>query len=94
MLANAERLAQLSGEVYQALYEQDGAVMSGLAAVWKKVGDLAALDVRATPFLDGKGAIQSQLEELAYFLRDYAHGIDAAPGRLQEVEDRLALLIG
>lgn len=92
VLANAERLAQLSGEAYQALYEQDGAVMSGLAAVWKKVGDLAALDVRATPFLDGKGAIQSQLEELAYFLRDYAHGIDAAPGRLQEVEDRLALL--
>jgi len=92
VLANAERLAQLSGEAYQALYEQDGAVMSGLAAVWKKVGDLAALDVRATPFLDGKGAIQSQLEELAYFLRDYADGIDAAPGRLQEVEDRLALL--
>ena len=92
VLANAERLVQLSGEAYQALYEQDGAVMSGLAAVWRKVGDLAALDARATPFLDARGAIQSQLEELAYFLRDYADGIDAAPGRLQEVEDRLALL--
>ncbi len=79
VLANAERLAQLSGEAYQALYEQDGAVMSGLAAVWKKVGDLAALDVRATPFLDGKGAIQSQLEELAYFLRDYARRDRCSP---------------
>jgi len=92
VLANAERLVQLSGEAYQSLYEQDGAVMSGLAAVWRKVGDLAALDTRAAPFLDARGGIQSQLEELAYFLRDYADGIDAAPGRLQEVEDRLALL--
>jgi DNA repair protein RecN (Recombination protein N) len=92
VLANAERLVQLSGEAYQALYEQDGAVLSGLAAVWKRVGDLAALDPRATAYLDARGAIQSQLEDLAYFLRDYADGIDASPGRLQEVEDRLALL--
>jgi DNA repair protein RecN (Recombination protein N) len=92
VLANAERLVQLSGEAYQALYEQDGAVLSGLSAVWKRVGDLAALDPRASAYLDTRRAIQSQLEDLAYFLRDYADGIDASPGRLQEVEDRLALL--
>ncbi len=92
VLANAERLVQLSGEAYQALYERDGAVLSGLAAVWKKVGDLATLDSRASAYVDARGAIQSQLEDLAYFLRDYAEGIDASPGRLQEVEDRLALL--
>ena len=92
VLANAERLVQLSGEAYQALYEQDGAVLSGLSAVWKRVGDLAALDPRAGIYIDARGAIQSQLEDLAYFLRDYADGIDASPGRLQDVEDRLALL--
>jgi DNA repair protein RecN (Recombination protein N) len=92
VLANAERLVQLSGEAYQALYEQDGAVMSGLSAVWKRVSDLAALDSRASSYLDARGAIQSQLEDLAYFLRDYADSIDTSPGRLQDVEDRLALL--
>jgi DNA repair protein RecN (Recombination protein N) len=92
VLANAGRLVQLSGDAYQALYEQDGAVLSGLAAVWKRVAELAALDPRASVYLDTRSAIQSQLEDLAYFLRDYVEGIDASPGRLQDVEDRLALL--
>jgi DNA repair protein RecN (Recombination protein N) len=92
VLANAERVLQLSGEAYQALYEQDGAVLSGLAGVWRKVGDLASLDPRAASYLEARGGIQSQLEDLAFFLRDYADGIDASPGRLQEVGDRLALL--
>jgi DNA repair protein RecN (Recombination protein N) len=92
VLANAERVLQLSAEAYQALYEQDGAVLSGLAAVWKRVADLAALDPRAAPYLDGRTGLTSQLEDLAFFLRDYAEGIDASPHRLQEVEDRLTLL--
>ena len=37
-------------------------------------------------------AVKSQLEDLAFFLRSYAGDIDASPARLQEVEDRLALL--
>ncbi len=91
-LANAGKLLQLSAEAYQTLYEQDGAVLSGLATVWKRVADLAALDPRAAAYEESRVAITSQLEDLAYFLRDYAEGIDASPGRLQEVEDRLALL--
>ena len=62
------------------------------ASVWKKVGELAGdrPAVRAAP--GSKRAVKSQLEDLAYFLRSYAVGIDASPARLQEVEDRLALL--
>ena len=67
--------------------------MSGLAAVWKtgRRSGRARL-ARAAPTSTARGAIQSQLEDLAYFLRDYADSIDASPGRLQDVEDRLALL--
>jgi DNA repair protein RecN (Recombination protein N) len=36
--------------------------------------------------------VKSQLEDTAFFLRSYAAGIDASPARLQEIEDRLALL--
>jgi DNA repair protein RecN (Recombination protein N) len=36
--------------------------------------------------------VKSQLEDLAFFLRSYGSDIDASPARLQEVEDRLALL--
>jgi DNA repair protein RecN (Recombination protein N) len=60
--------------------------------VWKKLGDLAALDARFDPYVEARAAVKSQLEDLAFFLRSYAAGIDASPARLQEVEDRLALL--
>lgn len=92
ILVNADKLARLSRESYSMLYESDQAVMTGLAGVWKRLGELAGLDVRAAPFLEGRDAVMSHLDELAAFLRSYADGIDASPERLQEVENRLAVL--
>src|SRR5215208_420433 len=92
VLVNAEKLQRLSGEAYAALYESDGAVLGALTAIWRRLGDLAALDPRVAPYLETREAIKSQLEDLAFFLRGYADGIDASPARLQEVEDRLVLL--
>ena len=92
VLANAERLQRLAGEAYTALYEADGAVLSSLNTVWRRVGDLAELDPRLQPYVDAREAIKSQLEDLAFFLRGYVDTIEASPERLQEVDDRLILL--
>jgi DNA repair protein RecN (Recombination protein N) len=92
VLANADRLARLCGQSYMALYEGDQAVLAGLGGVWRQVDELASLDTRFAPYLEARDAIKSQLEDLAFFLRSYASGIDASPARLQEVEDRLAAL--
>ena len=92
VLANAERVQRLCEESYASLYESDGAVLAGLGGVWKRVGELAALEPQFVPYVEARDAIKSQLEDLAFFLRSYADGIDASPGRLQQVEDRLALL--
>jgi len=92
VLANADRLQRLSDEAYAVLYEGDEAVLPALAGVWKRVGELANLDPKFQPYLETRAAVKSQLEDLAFFLRSYAQGIDASPARLQEIEDRLALL--
>jgi DNA repair protein RecN (Recombination protein N) len=92
VLGNADKLQRLCTEAYDALYEGDQAVLPALAAVWKRLGDLADLDARFTPYVDGRTAVTSQLEDLAFFIRDYSAAIDASPARLQEVEDRLAIL--
>lgn len=92
VLANADRLQRLSGEAYTALYEGDQAVLGGLGLVWRRLEELRALDARFAPYLESRDAIKAQLEDLAYFLRSYGASIDASPARLQEVEDRLALL--
>jgi DNA repair protein RecN (Recombination protein N) len=92
VLANADKLQRLCGEAYQTLYEGDTAALPALGTVWRKVADLAAIDEAFGPHLAARDAVKSQLEDLAYFLRSYAAGIDASPARLQEVEDRLAVL--
>jgi DNA repair protein RecN (Recombination protein N) len=92
VLANAEKLQRLSAEAYELLYERDEAVLGALTAVWKRVAELAAVDTRAQSYLDTRTTVSSHLEDLAFFLRDYAEHIDASPGRLQDVEDRLATL--
>ncbi len=92
VLANAERIQRLCEESYAVLYESDQAVLSGLAQVWKRVGELAALEPKFSEPLDARENIKSQLEDLAFLLRRYADEIDASPLRLQQVEDRLALI--
>jgi DNA repair protein RecN (Recombination protein N) len=92
VLANADTLQRLCADAYDALYEGDQAALPALGNVWKKVGDLAALDGRFDPYLEARASVKSQLEDLAFFLRSYAAAIETSPARLQEVEDRLALL--
>jgi DNA repair protein RecN (Recombination protein N) len=92
VLASAERVERLCVEGYASLYESDEAVLAGLGAVWKRVAELAALDPQFQPYLDARDSIKAQLEDLAQFLRRYADSIEASPGRLQQVEERLALL--
>jgi len=92
VLANADRLQRLSAEAYDLLYDGEQAALASLRQVWKRVEELAALDPRFAPYLEPREAVKSQLEDLAYFLRAYGSDLDASPARLQEVEDRLALL--
>ncbi len=92
VLGNADRLQRLCAEANTLLYEGDAAALASLSSVWKKVGELAGIDPQFAPYLAARDAVKSQLEDLAYFLRSYSGAIDASPAKLQEVEDRLAVL--
>jgi DNA repair protein RecN (Recombination protein N) len=92
VLSSADKLQRLSSEAYAALYDSDEAALARLATVWKRVAELADVDPTFRPHLEARDAIKSQLEDLAEALRAYGETIDASPARLQEVEDRLALL--
>jgi DNA repair protein RecN (Recombination protein N) len=92
VLGNADKLQRLCADAYQTLYEGDQAALGALGVVWRKVGELAAIDDRFAPHLAARDTVKPALEDLAYFLRSYSADIDASPARLQEVEDRLASL--
>jgi len=92
VLRHAGRLSTLCSEAYGLLYDDEAAALSTLGQVWKRVGELAAIDPAFAAHAAARDGIKAQLEDLALTLRDYRQHLDASPGRLQEVEDRLALL--
>jgi DNA repair protein RecN (Recombination protein N) len=92
IVANADKLNRLASESYAALYDDDQAVLARLGYVWKRVGELAALDPSFQPFVEAREAVRAPLDDLARMLRDYAVNLDASPDRLQAIEDRLAAI--
>jgi DNA repair protein RecN (Recombination protein N) len=90
--ANAGRLAALTGEAYGLLYDEETAVLGRLGQVFKRVEELAAIDPEFHPFVEGRASLVAQLEDLALRLRDYNDRLEVSPGRLDEIESRLALL--
>ncbi|HUE90410.1 MAG TPA: DNA repair protein RecN [Vicinamibacterales bacterium] len=92
VLRSAETIQRLCAESYGELYDDEDSVLTRLGRVWKRVGELGTMDPRFGPYLDQRESVKAQLEDLALTLRDYAASIDASPGRLEQVEERLALM--
>ena len=91
-LMNSERLASLCTETYAALYERDDSILAELGQMWKQIDELVGLDREFGVYAEGRTAVESQLEDLAFFLRSYAAKIETSPDKLTAVEGRLAEL--
>jgi DNA repair protein RecN (Recombination protein N) len=92
VLASAERVERLCAESHAALYESDTAALGVVAAVRKQLQELAGIDPQFDTYVASLDAVKSQLEDAAWFVRDYGGRIESSPERLQQVEDRLAAL--
>jgi DNA repair protein RecN (Recombination protein N) len=90
--ASAGRLATLSDEAYQIVFEDEQSVLTRLGQVYRKVEDLSSIDPRFAPYFEARTAVQAQLDDLALFLRDYRESLHVSPGRLDEIEGRLATI--
>ena len=90
--ANAGKLAALSSEAYALLFEDEAAVVSRLGQVYRRIEELGAIDPAFAPHLEARASVRAQLDDLALFLRDYQEGIQVSPGRLDEIESRLAVI--
>jgi len=90
--ANADKLAQLSSEAFALLYEDEAAVAPRLRQALRRIEQLAQLDPAFATHVEAGGGLRAQVEELSIALRDYREGLSVEPGRLDEIESRLALI--
>ncbi len=91
-LVHAERLQRLAREGYDLLVDQDGSAQALLAAVGRRVDELAQIDTSFGRFVAERPALTDYITDLGRALVATGESVEDAAERLALVEDRLALL--
>jgi len=92
VLANAEKLYTAAMSAHELLYESESSAETILGGALKNLEELARYDVRFQAPAQQLAAAKAIVEDVDAEVRDFADNINAAPGRLEEIEDRLAAL--
>lgn len=92
VLANSERLFTAAMSAHELLYESENSAETTLSAALKHVEDLARFDTRFAAAAQQLGAAKATVEDVDAEVREFAENVNASPGRLEEIEDRLAAL--
>ncbi len=90
ILAHGERIMGLVHEAYGMLYDREPSLLTEANRLLKILQDLEGYDSSWTAHRESLREFLYRLEDLAYSARDYGSKTDFAPGRLDEVEQRLS----
>lgn len=91
-LLHGEKLIRATSGAYDALYDGDSALLGLLRSIIAEVEEAGGMDKALAEISARLNESYLSLEDAALSLRDYGAGLEADPGRLQTVEDRLDLL--
>jgi len=92
VLANAEKLVTAATGAQELLYEGETSAESLLGGALRQVEDLARYDTRFEETVQQLKTAKASVEDAAGTLRSFAGEVSASPARLNEIEDRLAML--
>ncbi len=92
MLASVDKLQSAANECEALLYGSDGSAVDKLHMAARSIEGLSELDEGLAECAQLVGEARTLAEEAARAIGHYATGLDADPGRLAEVDDRLALI--
>lgn len=90
LLSSAERRVQLSSQIYQLLYEAEGAVQSRLKSALAALEELCAIDSTLQVLHKDSTAASVTLQETAQEMQRYQSHVEFNPARLEQVRQRLA----
>jgi DNA repair protein RecN (Recombination protein N) len=90
VLANAGKLVEAAARGHEALYESETSVLSILSQTQKSLRDASQHDPRLQPIVEQAEAARISIQDIAYFLRDYADNVDADPQELERLQSRLS----
>jgi len=92
VLQNVVRLQEHAETAYAALYDSPESALAQVRLAARRLDELCRIDPSLTGLGEHLQSAEVSLKEASYGLRDYLSGLEANPGRLEEIENRLALL--
>lgn len=91
-LRNREEITRALGGAYALLFDDEGAAVERIARSRTLLEAVASWESQAGGWLEELEELQVRLDELARSVHRRLDGLDADPGRLDQVEERLALV--
>jgi len=89
VLDHAEQLIEGSVSTAEALYTDDDSLYDRLAALERRLEQLARFEARFEPHVRDLQSALAAISEVATFLRDYGADLEFDPARIEEVRERL-----
>ncbi len=92
ILANAEKLKELTGQSYWSINGDDGSIVEALGKIKQNISKAASMDSNLEDIESRYVDIVENIKDLASELRDYSQNLDNDEARLNEIQERLYLL--
>lgn len=89
-LRNTEALRDSAAAAYEALYEGAGAASAQLKTALRALEELGRYETRFADFVKSLEESRAVVDDAGLELGSYLEGLEADPGKLDQVEDRLA----
>ena len=92
VLLNLGRIQESAGAAYAAVYDSPESAATLVRTAIRRVEELCRIDPSLESVRENLRAAGISLEEASLTLRDYLGGLEANPGRLEEIELRLSVI--
>lgn len=92
ILENSEKLAELTAEAYQLIYESDNSIQTSLAKVKALLHKLNEIDKSFSEVLNESESALAQLEDISSFIRTYSSKINLDQEEIDGMRSRLGAI--
>ncbi len=92
VLANAEKLKELTGQAYWAISGDDGSILEAFGKIKQNVSKASGMDQKLEELEQRLIDVVENLHDIGAELRDYSQNLDNDTERLNEIQERLYLL--
>ena len=92
ILENSEKLAGLTSEIYQLLYESDNSVQDALSKVRNHLQKLSEIDKTFSESLNQSDSALAQIEDISNLVRSYNSKLNLDPEEVEAKRERLGAI--